>query len=124
MIKILLGSWFNLPRVGPDVFSKLMRYAKLKYDREKRMFLVQPETDLAALTGILKEALKGDVIIELPCFVCSKSAGCSECEFVDVCDRTIVSSHCVCKGCFEKKDAYKDYCDAFEERLAAAKVKI
>lgn len=124
MIKILLGNWFNLPRVGPDAFSKLMRQARLKYDRQKRMFLVQPETDLATLTAILKEALKDDVIIELPCFVCSKSAGCSECEFVDVCDRRSVSNQCVCKTCFEEKDAYKQYCDTFVEKLAVAKVKI
>jgi len=120
----MLGDWFNLPRVGPDVFSKLMRQARLRYDRQKRMFMVESETNVASLITILKEALKDDVIIELPCFVCGKSAGCSECEFVDVCDRTSVSNQCVCKGCFEEEDAYKHYCDTFMERLAAAKIKI
>ncbi len=123
MIKILLGDWFNLPRVGPDVFSKLMRQARLKYDRQKSMFMVQPETNVTILTAILKEALKDDVIIELPCFVCGKSAGCSECEFLDACDRTTVSNQCICKGCSEG-DAYTFYCNTFMERLAAAKVKI
>jgi len=123
MIKILLGNWFNLPRVGPDVFSKLMRQARLKYDREKRMFLVESATNVTVLTAILKEALKDDVIIELPCFVCGKSAGCSECEFVDVCDRTSVSDQCICKSCSEE-DAYKHYCDTFVEKLGAAKIKI
>lgn len=123
MIKIMLGNWFNLPRVGPDVFSKLMRQARLKYDREKRLFMVQPETNVTVLTSILKEALKDDVIIELPCFVCGKSAGCAECEYVDVCDRTNVSSQCICKECYEE-DPYKHYCDNFMERLAAAKIKI
>ncbi|MBI5133513.1 MAG: hypothetical protein HZA83_02260, partial [Thaumarchaeota archaeon] len=61
MIRIMLGNWFNLPRVGSDVFSKLMRQARLKYDREKRMFLVEQETNIAALVSILKEALKDDV---------------------------------------------------------------
>ncbi len=124
MIKILLGDWFNLPRVGPDVFSKLMRQARLKYDRQKRMFMVQPETNVTVLTAILKEALKDDVVIELPCFVCGKSAGCSECEFLDFCDRTTVSSQCICKGCYDGEAAYKRYCDTFMERLAAAKIKI
>jgi len=99
-----------------------MRQARLKYDRQKRMFMVEPSTNVTALTAILKEALKDDVIIELPCFVCGKSAGCSECEFVDVCDRTIVSNQCLCKGCLDY--AYKHYCDTFMERLAAAKIKI
>lgn len=124
MIKILLGDWFNLPRVGPDVFSKLMRQARLKYDRQKRMFMVQPETNVTVLTAILKEALKDDVVIELSCFVCGKSAGCSECEFLDVCDRTTVSSQCICKGCYDGEATYKRYCDTFMERLAAAKIKI
>jgi len=123
MIRIMLGNWFSLPRVGPDVFSKLMRQARLKYDREKRLFMVQPETNVTILTSILKEALKDDIIIELPCFVCGKSAGCAECEFVDICDRTSVSDQCICKKCSEE-DAYRHYCDNFMERLAAAKIKI
>jgi len=123
VIKIMLGDWFGLPRVGPDVFSKLMRQARLKYDRQKRMFMVETETNVTSLITILKEALNDDVVIELPCFVCGKSAGCSECEFVDVCDRTNVSNQCICKGCSEE-DAYKHYCDTFMERLAAAKIKI
>jgi len=124
VIKILLGDWFTLPRVGPDVFSKLMRQARLKYDRQKRMFMVAPETNVATLMVILKEAMNDDVVIELPCFLCGKSAGCGECEFVDVCDRTSVSNQCVCKGCYEEADAYKQYCNTFMERLTAAKIKI
>ena len=124
MIKILLGDWFTLPRVGSDVFSKLMRQARLKYDREKRMFKVEPETNVTALTAILREALKDDVVIELPCFVCGKSAGCAECEFVDFCDRTSVSNQCICKVCSDESDAYERYCDTFMEKLAAAKIKI
>lgn len=124
MIKILLGNWFSLPRVGSDIFSRLMRQARLKYDRQKGMFMVQPETEISVLTSILKEALKDEVVVELPCFVCGKSAGCSECEFLDVCDRTNVSNQCICKGCQEHEDTYGNYCDTFSRRLAAAKIKI
>ncbi len=124
MIKIMLGNWFNLPRVGPDIFSKLMRQARLKYDREKRMFLVEQETNIAALVSILKEALKDEVMIELPCFVCGKSAGCGDCEYLDICDRTVVSNQCICKECFGQNDAYEHYCDVFAQKLTAAKVKI
>ncbi|MFQ5920749.1 MAG: hypothetical protein ACE5JV_01880 [Nitrososphaerales archaeon] len=124
MIKIQLGNWFGLPRVGPDVFSRLMRQARLNYDRQKRMFMVTPETDVSALISILKEALKQDVVVELPCFVCGKSAGCSECEFCDVCDRTSVSNRCICKECSGQKEAYAKYCDVFLRGLAAAKIKI
>ena len=124
MIRILLGNWFNLPRVGSEVFSKLMRQARLRYDREKGMFLVEPETNISILTAILKDALKDDVVIELPCFVCEKSAGCGDCEYLDICDRTIVSNQCMCKECFEKKEAYERYCDTLSQKLGVAKVKI
>ncbi|MEM2761161.1 MAG: hypothetical protein QXU32_05535 [Nitrososphaerales archaeon] len=124
MIRIMLGNWFSLPRVGPDVFSKLMRQARLRYDREKRMFLVEPETNIALLTSILKEALGEEITVELPCFVCGRSAGCGDCEYLDICDRSIVSNQCICKECFEEKDTYEHYCNAFAKKLAAAKVKI
>jgi hypothetical protein len=123
MIKVPLAGHFSLPRLGPDVFSKLMRQARLKYDREKRMFMVEPSTNVTALVAILKEALNDDIIIELPCFLCGKSAGCAECEFIDVCDRASVSNQCICKPCSEK-GAYKQYCNRFLERLEAAKIKI
>lgn len=118
-----MSGYFSLPRVGPDVFSKLMRQAKLKYDREKRMFMVEPSTNVSVLAAILKEALNDDIIIELPCFVCGSSAGCAECEFVDVCDRASVSNQCICKGCSDD-DGYQRYCNAFMGKLAAAKIKI
>ncbi|MFQ5940721.1 MAG: hypothetical protein ACE5KA_03365 [Nitrososphaerales archaeon] len=124
MIRILLGEWFKLPRVGPEIFSKLMRQARLRYDREKRMFLVEAETNIAILTAILKEALKDEVVIELPCFVCGKSAGCGDCEHLDICNRTTVSNQCVCSNCYEQKDAYERYCDAFSKKLTTAKIKI
>lgn len=124
MIRILLGDWFNLPRVGSDVFSKLMRQARLRYDRNKRMFLVEPETNISALTAILKEALNDNIVIELPCFVCEKSAGCGDCGYLEICDRTIVSNQCICKECFEQTDAYERYCDAFSQKSVIAKIKI
>lgn len=123
MIKIMLGAWFGLPRVGSDVFSKLMRQARLRYDREKRMFMVEPQTNVALLITILREALKDDIVIELPCAVCGKSAGCSECEFLEVCDRTVVSNQCICSACLQEH-SYKGYCDSLLSKLRAAKVKI
>ena len=124
MIKILIGKWFNLPRVGPDVFSKLIRQARLGYDRQKRMFLVGPDTNIALLISILNEVLEDKVLIELPCLVCEKSAGCNECDYLNICDRTTISNQCICMECFMQKDAYEHYCDTFSQKLIAAKVKI
>lgn len=124
MIRILLGNWFSLPRVSPDVFSKLMRQARLRYDREKRMFLVESGTNVGVLTVILKEVLNEEVLVELQCFVCEKSANCGDCEHLEICDRTIVSSQCICKDCFEQDNTYEHYCDTFSKKLTTAKVKI
>ena len=36
---------------------------------------------------------------DLKCIVCDGSAGCSQCEFQDDCDRSLVSQLCICKKC-------------------------
>ena len=36
---------------------------------------------------------------ELQCIVCGSPAGCSQCEFQDICDIPNVSQLCICKKC-------------------------
>ena len=48
-------------------------------------------------------------IKELTCAICGGLAGCSQCEFQDICDLEIVSQLCVCKNCGEHKNIYQDY---------------
>jgi hypothetical protein len=116
MIKLSKGIPFKLPRVGSDVFAKLMR-AKLKYDRKKGMFEITDNTNLQLVLSILNAALNDEVILELQCILCSKSAGCSECEYADICDRSNVSSLCICKECLNKPDAYEQYKEVLLQRL-------
>ena len=46
---------------------------------------------------------------DLKCIVCDGSAGCSQCEFQDDCDRSIVSQLCICKKCEEMGNSYTTY---------------
>ena len=46
---------------------------------------------------------------ELKCIVCGSSAGCSQCEFQDICDIPNVSQLCICKKCGDEKNAYDSY---------------
>lgn len=116
MIKISKGVPFKLPRVGSDIFAKLMR-AKLKYDRKKGTFEITDNTNLPLVLSILNTVLKDEVVLELECILCSKSAGCSECEYADICDRSDVSSLCICKECLSKPNAYDQYRERLLQRL-------
>ena len=46
---------------------------------------------------------------ELQCIVCGSSAGCSQCEFQDICDIPNVSQLCICKTCSDEKDSFNLY---------------
>ena len=46
---------------------------------------------------------------ELKCMICNNSAGCSECEFHDDCDRSIVSQLCICKNCESNNEPFELY---------------
>jgi hypothetical protein len=46
---------------------------------------------------------------ELQCIICGNPAGCSKCEFQDICDIQNVSQICICKKCSEEKDTFGSY---------------
>ncbi len=117
MIILQRNKPFKLPRVGSDTFGKLMR-AKLKYDKSKGMFEITSNSDVNTILHILKESLKNEeIILELECAICKKSANCYECEYSDICNRVDVSSLCICKSCLEKEEAYEVYKAIFRQRL-------
>lgn len=116
MIILKRGVPFKLPRVGTSTFARLMR-AKLKYDKKKGMFEITDATDLSSVIAILNYALKDEVVLELQCILCSKSAECSNCEYADICVREEVSSMCICKECLSKPDAYEQYKELLLQRL-------
>lgn len=118
MIKIFIHKDFTLPMLGKDSFVKLMR-AGVEYDRASRRFCIKDGADVASILAILKEVVREEISIELPCMICGNDAGCSECEFSSNCDRTSVSSKCICKKCIER--GYYGYTEHLSSLFNAAK---
>ena len=61
--------------------------------------------------------------IELNCFVCGTTAGCS---YSATCDRRIVSQLCICETCLNpkgKKDAFGSYQSVFIRKASAYETK-
>lgn len=56
-------------------------------------------------------------IAELKCGICSGPAGCSQCEFTNDCNREKVSQTCICKKCYDEKDAFTLYQKTISKRF-------
>jgi len=61
-------------------------------------------SDLKSLTS--PESLHN---LQLNCVICSKPAGCPDCEFEEDCDRTKVSQLCICEECYQHPGAMERY---------------
>lgn len=109
-MEILLGEPFRLPRLGDEVFRRLMRDVRLDYDRQQRVFRTTSQTDLYQLATLLSEVLKEPIVYTVKCFICGSDAGCVSCEYSSICDRLLSSQSCICKTCLSKEDAYGIYC--------------
>lgn len=105
-MKILVGGWFTLPRLGGDVFSALMKQGVV-YDR-KMGFRFDAATDVDMAVRTIGSALGERVELELRCFICG-SAACPGCPYAEVCDRGKVSPLCLCERHAPGKGAYELY---------------
>lgn len=115
-MKIVLDEWFSLPRLGMDVFTKLVREAGLEYDKGKG-FRATARTDLVTVTSVLQSALREETEVEVRCFICGEPVGCSTCVYSKVCDRRRISPRCICEKCKNGKDAFALYSIRFAELL-------
>lgn len=113
-MKIVIGSWFNLPRLGTDVFSSLMKTG-VKYDRGMG-FMFTYETDVQGAARTIGRATDEEVELSVRCLVCLREA-CVSCPFQAICDRRTVSPMCLCEEHFSTADAYGGYVKAFEANL-------
>ena len=60
---------------------------------------------------------------DLKCIVCDGSAGCSQCEFQDDCDRSTVSQLCICKKCEELGNSYVTYQKSLKNKFSLLNLK-
>jgi hypothetical protein len=92
-MRIVVGSWFKLQFLGKDAFSSLMR-AGVKY-KSGSGFMITEETDIKQAVSIIESATSEEVEVFLRCFICGREA-CAGCPFLENCDRTSVSTNCLC----------------------------
>ena len=114
--KILVGGWFDLPRLGTDLFSTLVRKQGVVYDKSMG-FKFDAGTDVQ---GAVRTLLAAGVEVELTlrCFVCGKPA-CPGCPYLSSCDRTSVSSLCLCADHSPEKSVFDLYTKTFDVLLKA-----
>jgi hypothetical protein len=113
---ILVGSWFDLPRLGRDVFAVLMKQGVV-YDKSLG-FKLDSGTDLQAAVRTLRAATGEEVELTLRCFVCGRVA-CTGCPYLSTCDRTSVSTLCLCSDHAPERSVYGEYTKTFDDALKA-----
>lgn len=113
-MKILIGGWFKLPRLGTQVFSALMKQGVI-YDTANG-FMLSSGTDIESAVKTIGNALAEPVELSVRCFVCLKVA-CAGCPYFEVCDRRRVSSMCLCAEHSAQKDIYETYQTTFLSTL-------
>jgi hypothetical protein len=114
-LELVIGSWFNLPRLGTDVFASLMK-ARVRYEKGKG-FMFGPETDVRAASRTIERATGEAVGLSVRCVLCGVEC-CPSCTYRAVCDRTVVSPACLCGEHVTGSDAFGAYVKMFESRLS------
>ncbi len=114
--RILVGGWFDLPRVGRDVFSALMKQGVV-YDKAMG-FKLDSGTDLQGAVRTVRAATGEEVELTLRCFVCGKVA-CDGCPYLSACDRASVSTLCLCADHAPEKSVFGEYKETFDLHMKA-----
>jgi hypothetical protein len=106
---------------GPAFWSISKKSAKhLSCAKLKSQIIDKTPLDIKPTIVASNRKVTGNVnkseFIELKCFVCGKMAGCRECSFSNICNRT-VSQLCICERCLnpddKEEDAFKIYQQVF-----------
>ena len=112
--RIVVGGWFDLPRLGTEVFGTLVRRQGVVYDKSTG-FKFDAGTDLQ---GAVRTLLSAGVEVELSlrCWICGKEA-CPGCPYLSSCDRSSVSSFCLCADHAPEKSVFEAYVRTFDVNL-------
>jgi len=115
-LRILVGGWFSLPRLGRDAFALLMKQGVV-YDKDMG-FKFDSATDLPAAVRTVSAATGEEVELVLRCFICGK-VGCDGCPYLSSCDRAAFSTLCLCAEHAPEKSVYGIYSKTFDMLLKA-----
>jgi len=106
-LMVAVGEWFKLPRLGKEFFVSLMK-AGLVYDKSKG-FKADANSNLMAISSILKRALGEDFEFVPRCFTCNSMIECYSCAYYLICDVKSSTSSCLCDNCISNEDAFAIY---------------
>jgi hypothetical protein len=112
--RVLMGGWFDLPRLGPEVWSTLVRKQGVVYDKSTG-FKFDAGTDLQGAVRTLRSA-GVEVELTLRCWIDGKEA-CPGCPYLASCDRTRVSGFCLCADHAPEKGVWGAYTKTFDVNL-------
>ena len=112
--RIIVGGWFDLPRLGTEVWSTLVRKQGVAYDKSTG-FKFDSGTDIPAAVRTLLAA-GVEVELSLRCYVCGREA-CPGCPYFFSCDRTRFSTYCLCADHAPEKSVFGAYSKTFDVNL-------
>jgi hypothetical protein len=112
--RIVVGGWFDLPRLGTEVFSALVRRQGVVYDKSTG-FKFDSGTDIQGAVRTLRSA-GVEVELTLRCWICRKEA-CPGCPYLSSCDRAGVSTYCLCADHSPEKSVFGAYTRTFDVNL-------
>jgi hypothetical protein len=112
--RILVGGWFDLPRLGTEVWSTLVRKQGVAYEKSTG-FKFDSTTDIPAAVRTLLSA-GVEVELALRCYVCGKEA-CAGCPYLSSCDRARFSTFCLCADHAPETSVFGAYTKTFDMNL-------
>jgi hypothetical protein len=112
--RIVVGRWFDLPRLGTEAWSTLVRKQGVVYDKSTG-FKFDAATDVRGAVRTLRSA-GVEVELTLRCWICGKEA-CPGCPYLSSCDRASVSTFCLCADHAPEKSVFEEYARAFDANL-------
>jgi hypothetical protein len=112
--RVLVGGWFDLPRLGTEVWSTLVRKPGVVYDKATG-FRFDSGTDIPAAVRTLRSA-GVEVDLSLRCYICGKEA-CVGCPYLASCDRERFSSYCLCADHAPERSVFPAYAKTFDDSM-------
>ena len=109
--RVIVGGWFDLPRLGADAFRALVTKQGVAYDKSTG-FKFDSGTDVqGAVMTLLSAGVEVELVLR--CYVCGKES-CPGCPYLSSCDRTRVSTFCLCADHAPEKSVFREYSKTFD----------
>ncbi|MEM3382735.1 MAG: hypothetical protein QXF43_03480 [Nitrososphaerales archaeon] len=116
VFRVAINEWFKLPKLGKEYFMNLMK-AGLVYDKYKG-FKVDSNSDLMAISSILKKALGEDFEFVPKCFICNSLIECYSCAYYLICNVKNLTPNCLCDNCINDENVFTIYSKTLMKKMS------